>query len=69
LTKEYEVARAMYIQVMVFWEVTPHFIIERYQRFAGKYCLHHQGQRKRSSKVSGYIGQLQQRYLGDGKEK
>jgi hypothetical protein len=46
------------VQVMVFWDVALHFIIDRYQRFAGKPRLHHQGQAEYSSNVVGYMGRL-----------
>jgi hypothetical protein len=46
------------IQVMVFWDVTLHFTIDRYQRFAGKRSLHHQGQAEYSSNTVGYMGRL-----------
>jgi hypothetical protein len=46
------------VQFMVFWDVTLHFIIDRYQRFAGKCRLHHQGQAEYSSNVVGYMGSL-----------
>jgi hypothetical protein len=33
------------MKTTVFWDVTPHSLVDRYQRFGGKYCTHLPGMR------------------------
>jgi len=50
------------MQVKVFWVAIQSSVAVGYQRFGGPWCLHHQGEVKRGSKVLQNVGIRPQNY-------
>jgi hypothetical protein len=53
----------MRLKIVVFWDVTPCTLVNRYQRFGGICCLHLQGDTEGSSKVFDNMYQTTRRYI------
>jgi hypothetical protein len=49
---------AVTVKITVFWDVTLYSLVEVYQHFRGKYCLHLQGQRAKAESLCLLVGFL-----------